>query len=249
MSNDYFIANLLNIKDENITFDEGIHRRKIKGITYKVVSAKLAYSKDFCPHCKGSNIIKYDFKSSSVRCSSSGAYPILLDLKKQKMYCKDCARYFLASTSIVDRYSSISNSLKREIIYDLTKKRSVKDISLDKFVSTNTVTRLMDSFSNSFNVDFRSIPSHLCFDEFKSTRDAKGSMSFIYCDSSTGNVIDVVENRQLPFLRRYFSNYPKLVRDRVRPISIDLYSPYMSLIRELFVNAKIVIDRFHQETS
>lgn len=44
MSNDYFIANLLNIKDENITFDEGIHHKKIKGITYTVISAKLLYS-------------------------------------------------------------------------------------------------------------------------------------------------------------------------------------------------------------
>lgn len=92
----------------------------------------------------------------------------------------------------------------------------------------------MDKFSNIFNVDFRSIPSHLCFDEFKSTRDAKSSMSFIYSDSYNGNVIDMVENRQLPFLRRYFSNYPKVVRDRVRTISIDLYSPYISLIKVLF---------------
>ena len=70
-------------------------------------------------------------------------------------------------------------------------------------------------------------------------------MSFMYCNSSTGKVINVIENRQLPFLRRYFSDYPKSLRDRVKTISIDLYAPYMSLIKDLFVNAKIVIDRFH----
>lgn len=58
MSNDYFIANLLNIKDENITFDEGIHHENIKGVTYTVISAKLSYSMNFCPNCHGNDIIK-----------------------------------------------------------------------------------------------------------------------------------------------------------------------------------------------
>lgn len=245
MSNDYFIANLLNIKDENITFGEGIHHEKIKGITYTVISAKLAYSKDFCPNCHGNDIIKYGFKASNLKFQASAGYPVLLNLKKQKMYCKACGRYFLATSSIVNRYSHISNNVKKAISLDLTKKKSIKDIALDNFVSTNTVSRQMAKFDNYFNVDFRSIPKHLCFDEFKSTRDAKRAMSFMYCDSSTGKVVDVIENRQLPFLRRYFSNYPKKLRDKVKTISIDLYAPYMSLIKDLFVNAKIVIDRFH----
>ena len=47
------------------------------------------------------------------------------------------------------------------------------------------------------------------------------------------------------FLKKYFLCYPRFVRDKVKTVCIDMYSPYVSLIKELFVNAEIIIDRFH----
>lgn len=248
MSINYFITNLLNIKEDNVTFLDGIHHELIKDVKYSVINAKLSYSGEACPVC-GCNeegmIIKYGFKSSLVRFSKALDYPVLLDLKKQKLFCKSCGHYFLVESKIVDKYCSISNQLKKSILYGLTKKVSMKDVACDNYVSVASVLRVLSRFDNYFNVDFRSLPKNLCFDEFKSTKDAKGSMSFIYCDADSHDVVDIVENRQLPFLRRYFSSYPKSVRDKVESICIDMYSPYVSLIKEMFVNAKIVVDRFH----
>ena len=97
----------------------------------------------------------------------------------------------------------------------------------------------------SFTPDFDSLPKSLCFDEFKSTKDAKGAMSFLFCDASNHRLLDIVENRQLCSLRNYFLRYSKKARTSVKAICIDLYSPYISLIKELFPNASIVLDRFH----
>lgn len=161
------------------------------------------------------------------------------------MYCKDCNKYFLLESKIVDKHCNIYNQVKKHIFADLTKKISIKDIARDNNISTTSVARFLARFDNYFNVDFRTLPKHLCFDEFKSTKDAKGAMSFIYCDADNNKIVDIVENRQLPFLKRYFSSFPKYVRNQVETICIDTYSPYISLIKELFVNAKIIIDRFH----
>ena len=121
----------------------------------------------------------------------------------------------------------------------------MKDISIDNYISTSTVARFMAKLDNVFNVDFSYLPEHLSFDEFKSTKDAKGAMSFIYLNSDNHKVIDIVENRQLHSLKKYFLCYPSFVRDKVKTVCIDMYSPYISLIKEVFVNAEIVIDRFH----
>ena len=161
------------------------------------------------------------------------------------MYCKDCNKYFLLETNIVDKHCNISNQVKRHILASLTKKLSMKDIGNDNYVSTTTVARFMANLDNEFNVDFSYLPEHLSFDEFKSTNDARGAMSFICLNSDTHKVIDIVENRQLYYLKRYFLCYPRYVRDKVKTICIDMYSPYVSLIKELFVNADIIIDRFH----
>ena len=246
MSKNYFITNLLNIKDENLSFSEGIYHKVIRGVTYTILTAKLEYSDQVCPHCASNhNLIKYGFKPSKVRFSRAGDHPVLIDLKKQKMFCKSCDKYFLLETKIVDKHCNISNQVKSHIISSLTKKLSMKDIGHDNYVSTTTVARFMAMLDNEFNVDFSYLPENLSFDEFKSTKDAKGAMSFIYLNSDNHRVIDIVENRQLYFLKRYFLCYPRYVRDKVKTVCIDMYSPYISLIKELFVNAEIIIDRFH----
>lgn len=161
------------------------------------------------------------------------------------MFCKSCNKYFLLKSKIVDKHCNLSNQVKRHILAGLTKKLSMKDISNDNCVSVNNVARFMAKFDNELNVDFSYLPEHLSFDEFKSTKDAQGAMSFIYLDSDNYKVIDIVENRQLNYLRKYFLSYSRYVRDKVKTVCVDMFSPYVSLIKELFINADIIIDRFH----
>lgn len=105
MSNNYFITNLLNIKDKNLSFSEGIYHKVIKGVTHTISTSKLEYSDQVGPNCGSNhNLIKYVFKPSTVKCSISGDYPVLINLKKEKMYCKDCNKYFLLESKIVDKY-------------------------------------------------------------------------------------------------------------------------------------------------
>ena len=70
-------------------------------------------------------------------------------------------------------------------------------------------------------------------------------MSFIYCDAQTHNIIDIVENRQLSYLKKYFSRYTKKARNNVKYIVMDIYKPYITLVEEMFPNAEIIMDKFH----
>lgn len=85
----------------------------------------------------------------------------------------------------------------------------------------------------------------MCFDEFKSVKSAKGAMSFIFCDSETGRILDIVEDRRLHVLNDYFLRYSKAARNSVKTIVIDMYSPYISLVKSIFPKSKIIIDKFH----
>ncbi len=59
-------------------------------------------------------------------------------------------------------------------------------------------------------------------------------MSFIFCDASIGKLIDIVEDRRLSTLKEYFMRFSKEAREGVTHIVIDMYSPYMTLIKEVF---------------
>nr|WP_222837131.1 transposase [Ureibacillus thermophilus] len=67
-------------------------------------------------------------------------------------------------------------------------------------------------------------------------KSAAGAMSFIFCDSETGEIVDIVEDRRLPVLKEYFLRYSKKARDAVKTIVIDMYSPYIS--KKFFLKRK-----------
>ncbi|WP_188595292.1 ISL3 family transposase, partial [Streptococcus himalayensis] len=46
-------------------------------------------------------------------------------------------------------------------------------------------------------------------------------------------------------IRNHFLRYPRQVRNRVKFITMDMFSPYYQLAKQLFPHAKIVLDRFH----
>lgn len=109
-------------------------------------------------------------------------------------------------------------------------------------VSPNTVERIIDSYYEGKQLYKNYLPEILSFDEFKSVKSADGAMSFHMID---GKTIDIVEDRRLNNLMKYFSYYTHNARSKVKLIVIDMCSPYISLIKKMFPNANIIIDKFH----
>ncbi|VNK60813.1 IS1167, transposase [Streptococcus pneumoniae] len=82
----------------------------------------------------------------------------------------------------------------------------------------------------------------MSWDEYAFT---KGKMSFIAQDFNNLNIITVLEGRTQAIIRNHFLRYDRVVRCRVKIITMDMFSPYYDLARQLFPCAKIVLDRFH----
>ena len=249
MSNLDYITNMLNLKEKNITFKENFYyETKIKGITHKVFEGYLSYQPVSCSKCGvvfDDLFEKHGFITSNIKIPDISGYKAILKLHKQRYLCKHCNKAFTLPTNIVNFGCFISNNTKHKIACDLIKKRSEKDIALDNNVSPNTVERIMDSYYETQKIYKHYLPDALSFDEFKSVKSADGSMSFHMCNAITGQTIDIVEDRRLDNLIKYFFYYSYKARSRVKFIVIDMYSPYISLIKKMFPNASIVIDKFH----
>jgi len=55
----------------------------------------------------------------------------------------------------------------------------------------------------------------------------------------------VLEGRTQTIIRNHFLRYDRAVRCQVKIITMDMFSPYYNLAKQLFPYAKIVLDRFH----
>ncbi len=247
LSHNNSIKTLLNIKDKNIEFDnQFITHQIIKGVMSKVFHAKLSYTPDFCDCCGAHDqIIKYGYINCLINYPKFLNYNTYLNLKKQRFYCKSCEKTFMAKTDLVDKKCSISKLLKLAIALESREKISEKDIARRFNVSHVTVSRIISSHYSDYSADRNYLPKVLCFDEFKSVKRCSGAMSFIMCDGETHEIVDIVEDRRLNKLIDYFSRYSYEARMNVKNIVIDMYAPYISLIKKIFPNAKISIDRFH----
>ena len=249
MSNQNYIINILNLKDNNLIFKENFYyETKIKGVTHKIFEGYLSYAPHSCPKCGvlfDDNFEKHGFITSNIKIPDVSGFKSILKLHKQRYLCKHCNKAFTLTTEIVNYGCFISNNTKNKIAVDLMKKRSEKDIALDNNVSSNTVERVMDSYYETQKLYKYYLPEVLSFDEFKSVKSADGAMIFHMCNGLTGQTIDIIEDRRLDNLIKYFFYYDYKARSRVKFIIIDMYSPYVSLIKKMFPNASIIIDKFH----
>ena len=70
-------------------------------------------------------------------------------------------------------------------------------------------------------------------------------MSFIAQDFDSRQVITILDGRTQATIRNHFLRYSRQVRNGVKVITMDMFSPYYDIAKKLFPSAKIVLDRFH----
>lgn len=251
MSINNYILNLLNIKDENIYIVKEIKEEMIKNKKYKIIEGFLSYKPEYCPHCgvvneSSDDIIKWGYrKNCKIRIPKQNNCLTRLILHKQRFYCKHCNNTFIAETSLVNRNKNISNNTELQIVEELTHKQSEKDISERTDVSSPKVDRKISEISSHTVLRHSALPTSMNWDEFKATKDTKGKMAFIITDNDKENIFDILDSRKSNDLEKYFLRYPRAERNKVKHISIDFYSGYISLAKKMFKNANISIDRFH----
>ena len=254
MSLSNYTRNILNIKDENIIFEENFLKEvTINDCTTKVFHGKLTYNPLYCPKCgcvynpEQDNIIKYGFKKNcKIKIDKVSNFKALLLLDKQRFYCKECHSTFIASTNLVDFHKQISNNTRLSITLDLMRKGSEKDIAYRNNVSSSSVNRILNEIYKDTIVKNKGhLPSILGIDEFKATKDTISKMAFIIVNQEDRNIFVINNSRLSLDIEHYFKNYSRKERNKVKFITMDLYKPYYKLMSKLFRNAILIPDRFH----
>ena len=246
MSINNSILKLLNMKDKNLNFNENfVVEREIKNKRCLVILGYLKNDFEYCPCCGCINentIIKKGTRNSLIKINKHAELTTYLDLTKQRYKCKNCNKKFYATTLEVDYRCHISNQVKLAIL-NCAKEMMCKSLIARLYnVSDNTVQSIFDTvfYNDTVYKDF--LPKAICIDEFTFK---KKTYAFNICNAKNGKTIDLVLDRTTNNLDKYFSHYTEKARKRVKFVVMDMYSPYVDLIKKWFPNAKIIIDLFH----
>ena len=228
------ITKLLGMKDQNITINDIVDCQ-----THKEIIASLDYDVPNCPAC-GTKMGKYDFqKASKIPYLDCVSFKCRILLKKRRFRCSNCRKMQVAETSLVKKNHQIPTILNQKIAQKLIEKTSITKIAEELSVSTSTVIRMLNEFQ--FKTNLNHLPTVMSWDEYSFK---KGKMSFIAHDFDNKNIIAILDGRTQAVVRNHFLRYHRKVRERVQFITMDMYSPYYQLAKQLFPHAQIVLDRF-----
>ncbi|WP_372551968.1 ISL3 family transposase [Streptococcus pneumoniae] len=226
----HFITKLLDIKDPNIKILDIINMD-----THKEIIAKLDYDAPSCPEC-GNQLKKYDFqKPSKIPYLETTGMPTRILLRKRRFKCYHCSRMMVAETSIVKKNHQIPRIINQKIAQKLIEKISMTDIAHQLAISTSTVIRKLNDFH--FKHDFSCLPEIMSWN-VETVRGVTVSigrwkMSFIAQDFEKLDIITVLEGRTQAVIRDHFLKYDRAVRCRVKIITMDMFSPYYDLAKQL----------------
>lgn len=249
MSHD--IKKMLRIIDKNLTI-LAVLEQKMKGRQTVIIKAKLVPCFSHCPHCNCTKdpvtgkqaVNKNGKKISRIRFDSFNQLPLVMELAKQRYFCRVCMRHWTAQSYFVAPHCFIAKHVHTKILALLKEKISLRLIASLCHVSITTVIRILKSTEVYLPTRKQTyLPSVLMVDEFRSHTSLEDKMSFICADGETGQLVDILPSRKLNHLVHYFQNCPN--RDNVQVLVTDMNAAYFQLIPRVFPQAKLVIDRFH----
>lgn len=246
---DYSTRVALGVKDCHLELDEKHFAEPIEDQGNRIVIHFIQSYSLYCPRC-GQPMLKNGFKTVDALGPSLHYKPTIWSIRKQKYLCKpsaDCPTMVtqLATVKDIDYRNHIAWAIKQRAMMLLTTNQSQKDLAKALGISDWTVRRVITNLDSSFKPNYRWLPRHLAFDDFKSGKMAPSGMSMILMDIEHHRTLDIILSRRNRYLRSYFLRYDRSARLAVQTVTVDLYTPYRRLIQELFPNAIILADHFH----
>ena len=211
-----------------------------------IYEAEQIVDKRICPYCSSSDVYINDYRYREYRCTENDNVIDILRVKRPRFKCQKCGKTFTPKLEGIDRYSTISNQTKQFIYNDFTKHLTFKQIADQYDLTSNRVTQIFDEKIKF--VPRREMPRVLCIDEIRFSEDIDQHFVCVLSDFEGKEIVDLIRNRQIPYLREYFSAISLKERENTKVFISDMYDGYATICRQYFPKAIHIVDLFHVVT-
>jgi len=193
----------------------------------------------FCVKCEKKTKNIYDQKTRKILHGIFENKKVLLVWKVRRFKCCHCQYVFTEPRPSGINRKRYDEHFANEAVKYLTT-TNFKDTSLKYQVSPTVLLSMLRERQK-----VQELPAgelRLNVDEHSfSGRDLKITIGEI----NSKKILAVLKNDDQPTLRRYFESWPDEAKSRVKEVCIDMKSSYLTVLKEVFPNAIIVVDRFH----
>ena len=208
-----------------------------KTITLYVEFQKKAH---VCPQCGNHTDKVHDSRFQKVKEVSILGKETFLLFRKKRYLCKTCGKRFAEENPMLQRYARVTSRLKQYICDQLACECSFTHVAKETNLSVPTVISVFDK---SVSYPVPSLGNAVSIDEFKGNTGQK--YQCIVADPTEHKVLDILPVRYKGTVREYFKEQTAKVLKNVKHFVSDMWEPYHDVAKEVFPNAKRIVDKYH----
>jgi len=209
----------------------------------KVTLVKLEPNKCFlpvCSQCKQKVKAIHSYHTRLIHDLTMADSIVFLELRYRKVRCPNCGIH-VEYHDFVEPYSHFTKRFIR-YIFELCNLMTITDVAKHLHLSWDQVKRIdkLELKKLHKNPNYKGLRV-LCVDEI-SHRKHHNYLTII-ANYLTGEVLDVVKNRDCEALIKFLKKLPD--RNRIEAVAMDMWDPYIKAIKEQCHKTQIVFDKFH----
>ena len=224
----------------------GVREQDCSRVQYedKSIVLKLQTGKEklCCSVCHSKNYIRSGVQLRRIRGVPIGSKQVFLEMKVQRLECKDCHAIRQEHIHFVTGKRAYSNKLAR-LVVELSRLGTIKDVANHLHLSWDTVKDIQKRYlyRHYNNPDISGV-RHIGIDEFAV---AKGHIyKTIVVDLDTGRVIYIGDGKGSDALDGFWKKVSK-TGIRIEAVATDLSPAFIAAVMTNLPKATLVFDHFH----
>lgn len=203
-----------------------------------------------CPKCDSIADRLHDKKEFLVRDIPIHGKPVILIVEKIRLRCACCGhRGIPVNIPFLDKYQRKTDRFIEFIAKEVAK-TSINEVCKQLELGYQEVKSAFEIYSNKLIDEIEEDLKengieYFGIDEFALKKGHNYAVALINPYSETNKIIDILDDRTMENLIKYFSGWPVNIREKVKFVTMDMWNGYNSSISKTFPNAKVIIDKFH----
>ncbi|MEG4228775.1 ISL3 family transposase [Microcoleus sp. N9_A2] len=196
-----------------------------------------------CHHCQNYTEQRHQNRPILVRDLPVFGRSVYLKIPRRQFYCPTCQRYPTEKIDFLDIKRRHPQRYEQNI-YERVKQSNMEQIGREEELSYHEIKGIFDQVNKAQKKINWGEAKRISLDEI-SMRKGQENFVTVVGDISEGNLIEMIDSHRSEEIIEVLMTQAIEVREQVEEVSVDMWGGFPKVIKKVFPNAKVVIDRFH----
>ncbi|AUB35023.1 Transposase (plasmid) [Nostoc flagelliforme CCNUN1] len=233
----FTVEQILNLPDMKVLDFQEIEGEEI------IITIEKSVNYSTCPSCGQNTQSIHQNHWRMIHDLSWSKKPVLLKINRRQFKCHKCKKVFSEKLDFVDKSKGYTKRLATDIVQQVLNSNIHRVAERNGLSDEEVESMLKKQASQILNINLSQVKK-LGIDEIALVK-GQGNYLAVLVDLDTHKPIEIVQSRRIEDIREVIAGWGFEVLNQIEEVSIDLWSPYKSLVEDLMPNANITADRFH----